>query len=874
MMAARRSLLQVALALLTLLCLTTTKLAAAATLTVRLPKVAPQNESYRLQVRDDGFARLPLQWSDASTPAPKLLLMLSPFKADGQPPAVVGLRTTQQQDLSRTLQDVELAPDGTEVLLSGADLTPDLDYTGEITASYTDGAAASGQSLSWKITLLRPSSIPPFRCPTGLQIGALDGSTSIDFPRTDPTRELELDVQLTAFLSNQQELGQVGFGKAEPNAPPLVRASKVKLSKDGSFVPAIRTVGLTPGTTYGGKIWFSIGERRVLECAIEIVIPKLPKGELVLDAQTLTRNLTLSPLFGDGADGERTLSVRLFDKDRSHHIDGLAAVLDGVTASPEGSFELPRHVEFLFEGNKVNALGVPRLANSASPASASSGPPALEAGQQLDVGIRMKDLQAGSYAFSLRFRGSNTATEGPKLDVSVNVRDHWFWAVLAEVVALAISFFFSKGIVSWRERMRLRGRVFQMRESMKGTRPDLPSYVFLDAVLAQTLKVLNGQWVLPPPPSVYDFLARGQRVVAILVRYREVTELLRKATTTVAVERYYHRSINQVLSRIGATPLDQKTADAVVAELNAIATQLTEPEVGYWSNMQRLAVSLARDARTAQHLLGDQAVIDPLLDRLEKAGTTPDPRVDSAYWLVRLLYSRKSFPDEIKNLVDAYRPAEDIEAVYKVADASAWARLKEAIAAQTVSIRSTQDPSKLEALYPLKFVLKFVDPALTESYFVNNVATYAWHLRFTGQKKFRFRKPLELSSELTPVETGPRITQYAPFPGKVQLDVTIKWNKQSVKVPTTGSAEFDVAENSELSAQKGFDLSELILMAIMFVVALATGLPALYFSKLTFGSFGDYVAMLTWAIGVDQSKNLIQLMRSYPTDGPPAAATS
>lgn len=57
------------------------------------------------------------------------------------------------------------------------------------------------------------------------------------------------------------------------------------------------------------------------------------------------------------------------------------------------------------------------------------------------------------------------------------------------------------------------------------------------------------------------------------------------------------------------------------------------------------------------------------------------------------------------------------------------------------------------------------------------------------------------------------------------------------------------------------------LIRIVTAIALMVGLPTLYFAKATFGSFGDYIAILTWAIGVDQGKNLIQLMKTYPADG-------
>jgi len=48
--------------------------------------------------------------------------------------------------------------------------------------------------------------------------------------------------------------------------------------------------------------------------------------------------------------------------------------------------------------------------------------------------------------------------------------------------------------------------------------------------------------------------------------------------------------------------------------------------------------------------------------------------------------------------------------------------------------------------------------------------------------------------------------------------------------------------------------------AFVVVLTTITAMPSLYFGKLDFGSWSDYIAILIWAIGVDQSKNLMQLV--------------
>jgi hypothetical protein len=81
-----------------------------------------------------------------------------------------------------------------------------------------------------------------------------------------------------------------------------------------------------------------------------------------------------------------------------------------------------------------------------------------------------------------------------------------------------------------------------------------------------------------------------------------------------------------------------------------------------------------------------------------------------------------------------------------------------------------------------------------------------------------------------------------------------------------------VVENSEIKLSKNLDSTEVLLFLVIMVIALVTSLSSLYLSKPTFGSFADYIAILAWAIGIDQGKNLIQLLKAYPADGADSAA--
>jgi len=81
--------------------------------------------------------------------------------------------------------------------------------------------------------------------------------------------------------------------------------------------------------------------------------------------------------------------------------------------------------------------------------------------------------------------------------------------------------------------------------------------------------------------------------------------------------------------------------------------------------------------------------------------------------------------------------------------------------------------------------------------------------------------------------------------------------------------EFLVAPTEDLRLIGRLEASTVVQCALLAGVAVVTGLPALYFDNATFGSYADYVKILVWGVGIDQGKNLIQLVRAVPADAAP-----
>lgn len=798
------------------------------------PEIAVQPGKPRIEAASDGTAILHLK---AVGELRSVDLALSPFQAAGQPDAVVGF--PESVDASGALlpyrSKVALATGGTEIGLSAPGLKPGVDYTGTLYAT------VGRQRLSWQITLMRMRTVPAFQCSADPTILNVDGTGQISFSRTPGTRVKDVTLKLSPFSSSDQKTGAIELD------------GNVSLQTD-ALTLRLRTAGLAEATLYTGQVYFFSGATEFEQCPLSLQMPRSAHTELVTDLQTLSRDVTLPMWFGDSH--AANFSFRMFEKSRTLAIDGITAVLEGQSESPGGSFNPERHLRFTVDGSRPASFNL------------TSGDyrPSVNVPQDrpLDVGMQVNHLRAGKYSFSLRFSGVGTTGLGPKIDVTVNARHHWIWAVLAVIVALALSYLASKGVASWRERLRIRAQLVTLKEERFNEHTYLPSVVFLRAVVAQTETLISRLWIISPPSSVYDYVARAQRVVAIMQRYSAVCQALEDASCSEAVEYHFRMAINAIMNRIGPQPLDQKTADGIVNDLNTVATHLADPVVWYWSTFRREASALAQRAKSVLDDLGDPEVAGALINRLQ---TLPETLVDKsetsfdhAYWILMLLYSRRGYTEDIAKLAECYQRHHRFGETTKLADQLAWHRIEKAAQAGKIKVTSNAGLDDHECLRPVTYLLDFADPAIGESYLVANILKYQWHFKLKPESG----EPKTWSVFVD----GPRITQYIPAPGMLEVAATLHWRvPDHDREAPAHPLHVKVVENSEIKLSKNLDSTEVLLFLIIMVIALVTSLSSLYLSKPTFGSFADYIAILAWAIGIDQGKNLIQLLKAYPADG-------
>jgi hypothetical protein len=846
--------------------------AAAPVLLLDEPQQEKQLAKYRVTILNEGLGVIRLKPAVAGASLQRVTLSVSPFKAAGQTqPAFVGFDDGDSGPVVPYLAAFDIGPEGTEVRLNGSGLSPDLEYGGELSATI-----GTQQRLTWDLTLVRPGQVAPFICPSGPQILLPNGALHLTLLPAVAFTAGAANVSLTPFTSSDFQLADLGLVPKAGAAPVQVLANQPL--QERSLHLTLRAAGLTEGTSYSGRFSVQLASQPRMTCPLEIVMPRTTKSELLTDTTSITESVTLAFL-GLGGSGPAAVTVYLSEKSGARLVESIAATLDGSSESPHGRFEASRHLSFAIDGTEVPDL----MRVSASEADrASNALRKLLPGERRAIEMRFRDLSAGKHAFGLKFVAANSVIASPKVDVVLNVRHHILWALVAVAGALLLSYIISKGIVHWRERIRFANRIRQLRVERFDAYSDLPSVAFLHAVLAQSDKLLARRRLLPPPQSVSDYLTRAERVVTILRRYSSLTSALERASFEDRIKHHYREAIADVMHQIGPRPLDQPTTDRIVEELAAIAGRLNEPRAWYWTTLKTKAAHLHAAATQVKSKLGNQGTVDRLLELLAAPAEKPTADYDAAYWIVRVLYERRSDQNAIKKLHRAYAVNSQLEDLTRTADEQAWTGLKEAVTQRHVSVAPFEINGGPEALRPIKFVVNFADSALAESYLVRHLIKYRWtftlrgdHASLTWRQRFANRiRPLLKGTPSSPPSKiwsqtleGPRITQYAPHTGTLRVDLTMRWKTQELAVAPVDQT---IQKNTELTLLKSLDSSEILLMFLVALITLGTSLPALYFAKGTFGSFTDYVAILAWAIGIDQGKNLIQMLKTYPAD----AATS
>ena len=290
-------------------------------------------------------------------------------------------------------------------------------------------------------------------------------------------------------------------------------------------------------------------------------------------------------------------SVTLWEKSGQASLEGVSVRLEQVSKQPESGLTLSRNVDFTFKGKSIPNFEV-FPGQPGEDRSIAAGP--------APVGMTFKFLQTGEYNFFLSFHALNSVLDDSqqKVNLVIQVRDSYWWAVLCLLIAVAVSIVSFKILSSLRHRFDFLRQLRDLRPGWLAGEPPVLAIVLVKAALKQTEDLSKRFW-LTGADELDARIARLKSMVGILDKIRETRLKLEDAGLDRLLRIRAVGKLDKIVSRLGEAGLD----DAALANSNADLTAF-----GDW-----LGPDANRDSCYWKDLCG---AIRILLDELSLADIT------------------------------------------------------------------------------------------------------------------------------------------------------------------------------------------------------------------------------------------------------------
>lgn len=566
-------------------------------------------------------------------------------------------------------------------------------------------------------------------------------------------------------------------------------------------------------------------------------------------------------------------TVRLREKSGLYPLEGLTVRLEQLVKAPAPGFDLARHLDFGINGQPVPDLAV----WPAESASQNSALRRIPAGGQAEITGTWRGLSPGEYQLTLRFAAANAAeSEAAKLTLTTRVRHGWFFAVLTLVLALGLSWFLTKFMVFARRRLALRQRLDEVPAITHPAYRNLPAAVWVRALLGQVRRLSERHWL-----SGLDVLeAKLRQAAALAAVFQRAEELRRQLDATGRpnfVANRVRSRIENLLGNLATLHFDDAARDATLATLDALKVWLDDALY-----VEQYRADLDRDARRLVNRVRPDLIAEATSrQKIEdlRIACVPQPtddlaallRREEAYARLKVLWERRDAPE----FGDLAAHAGHIEDFFRLADEKVWERLQQAHRADRLRVKAPEDA---QAFHDVRFEVVPDAADLNEAFLFRHGLCWEWEWSFTpeptradgggmraGWERFR-RAVMSGPAPARRVETtnGPCLVQFAPAPGRLEGEVTLRWKERSLSLPCP---PVRVTEAREFGVLRGFETLEVWSTLLALGLALASGLAGRFFNVPTFGAPGDYLALFLWGVGVDQAKNAWQL---FSSQAPPA----
>ncbi|MBI3078711.1 MAG: hypothetical protein HYY85_17275 [Deltaproteobacteria bacterium] len=667
-----------------------------------------------------------------------------------------------------------------------------------------------------------------------------------------------------------------GFGAA----PPAKEGDRLALTLTSGWLDVeLRLSGVHPKTTYKGKLYlFSDGKSHAWEMTLKagdlgiLAVDKLPPLKLV----------TYDPFARTGS--SRRFPITLRDKSRQGPYTQLRVRVEDPNQAKTTAISSNFTVDALSFWGDCPGQGPCAPLNLLTrdglrPQGGSSGGGArtVDVGPQLTIWAQVESLSPGEYSPVLRFLadGASEQAEESKLALTLQVRHHWWLAVVVILLGSAAGWFGNKYVGAYWTTRALRregNELFQAAALL--ARPDprgggwrFPgesnSYALarVRVILRQVEHLTkNAFLVMAVEPEIRDRLAEARRRLAALEAFRGTRlKVQRMANERPAAQHAIGGALRGALDILDRPAFAEPQRAAVDEILKGLEAWLSpdQGEALYREAVlgrvrQLLATVTAMDLPAGQVRDRITALLEKIRKGAEGAQLPADalPEYDRLSGRLTLLWRDrlKSWAETLAQEEAAGRP---LEALYLRTDREVWARIRDAAGQGQIDIVGATRAGSVEAYDLVEVRLALHGEALAESHLIRHPCVVRWQV-----------SPLDGGPPRETVTDGLTLVQYFPTTGTVAVGAQLEWEGERIDVP---EGQIKVAENREYRRMAAFGPLEAAVTGLAALFATLTGLGTQY--DATFGSSGQYIGLLIWAAGASTGGNLFRQRGSGRTVG-------
>ncbi len=702
---------------------------------------------------------------------------------------------------------------------------------------------------------------------------APNGPSSVTLINSGGEKDARVSVMLTTFVGDDGSSMAAGISvlQADGTLTPVPSWEDSLAFTQPVLNLVIAPQAPTAAVRYTGRIvaWRRDGSATPAKPAVwPVALTPAPPASLAVFPELPPPLQIVRRIFGGT---EPSLTVTLAETSQKAPLAGVFARLETLKG-PGAGLDLRHDVDFTWNGTPT-ALPI---SPSASDAASRTIPP----GQQALIAATFHNLAAGEYNGTLRFHAPGAANaEHEKLSFTIQVKESVFWAIVVLLVAISLSYGGTKWINTRRQRLALQERLSDLDADWLKQQPPLLPVVWVRAMLRQADDLSRRFW-LRAPDEIDARVDQAAKVLQLLDQIRKFRRTLDHAGLPPRMVVRAIAALARISERLEAGAPDDQTAAQITADLTALNGWLdpNRREDLYWAAVNgEINLLLAQVDLNAVNDASAQIVVQHLVTQLNAAppATLADKlRREEVYARLKILWERHQNQD-LGKLVSlwtinagAVQKDPELQMVFQTADECAWQRLLAAHAAQQIRILCPDAVGDRPAAYePLQFRISTGDPALDATYLIRHGLRFCW--------TFTLTQPPDATeiAVLKPESLQPQIVQYAPAAGVLSATVEIWRGNDSIAVQQwkTAAAEppsvfsWDIVDSQVFHFLEGFETTEVAALAMAVIAALATGLSVQYAKSPTWGSAQDMLTLFLWGIGIDQSKNFLQLLQSYST---------